>query len=171
MWKDYALLAIGALVLGACCSKGKFPSDMKAGTPIARVDRDEHVEEWRVNGEDVCPKVLATVDGCYVLEAKYSASYLRLHGAHSAFWTISPILAVADTADRLHEAHYESEFVPFALVTHKQYAYYVTSTFTGDEFIPRIVELNGAGERVREIKPAKSTQELDACHAGWSTAR
>lgn len=167
MRKDYAVLALGVLLLGGCCAKGKFPSDMKAGTPIARVDRDEQVDAWRVNGQDVCPKVLETVDGCYVVEAKYSADYMRLHGAHSSLWSLSLVAGAVDTASRIHEAHYESDFVPFALVTNKQYAYYVTSTFTGDEFIPRIVELNGAGEKVREIKPAKSVQELDACHAGW----
>jgi len=102
------------------------------------------------------------------LEAKYSADYLRLHGGMSKLWSISLIAGAADTASRVHAAHYESDFVPFALAARKEYTYYVTSTFTGDEFIPRIVELNLAGERVREIKPAKSTQELDACHAGWS---
>jgi hypothetical protein len=170
MRKDYALVAAAALALGACCSKGKFPSDIQGGTPVARVDRDEHVEAWRVNGEKVCPKVIEAIDGCYVLEAKYSADYLRLHGS-SRLWSLSLLAGAVDTASRVHEAHYESDFVPFALLTRREYTYYVTSTFTGDEFIPRVVELNPAGERIREIRPAKSTKELDACHAGWSQDR
>ena len=110
-----------------------------------------------------CPKVIEATDGCYVLEAKYSADYMRLHGGTGRLWSLSLIVGAVDTASRVHEAHYESEFVPFALLTRRDYTYYVTSTFTGDEFIPRIVELNAAGERIREIKPAKSTKELDAC--------
>jgi hypothetical protein len=175
MWKDHACWAIGALALSACCSNGKFPSDIKSDTSTSRVDRDEHVERWRVNGEEVCGKVIETAAGCYVLEVKYSAHYLRVHGT-SPLWAIgvglmSPALVVGaavDTEKRTHRAHYASVFVPFALATNKQFAYYVTSTFTGDGFIPRIAELNGAGEKVREIKPAKTVQELDACNAGWS---
>jgi hypothetical protein len=53
--------------------------------------------------------------------------------------------------------------VLFALQVRREHSYYVTATFDGDEFIPRIVESNAAAERTREVLPARSMEELEQC--------
>ncbi|HYJ09593.1 MAG TPA: hypothetical protein VEX18_11305 [Polyangiaceae bacterium] len=56
-------------------------------------------------------------------------------------------------------------YVPFALQLRRQHTYHVTATFDGDQFFPRILELNAAAERTREIVPVRTKQELDSCKA------
>lgn len=129
-----------------------------------RIDLDERVAEWRVNGEAIEPRLIHAANGCYLLEVKYREAYTRVHGA-SSLWGLSPVAAAIDTATRTHTSHYETGSVPFALQVRSQRAYHVTATFDGDRFMPRIVELNAAGERTREILPLRSTQELDSCKA------
>jgi hypothetical protein len=156
-----------AWVLQACCSNGRFPSDVRAG---ALIKHDERLDTWRVNGEKVCAPTMITADGCYVLEAKYKADYFNLRGPSTpfvpGFELISGVVAVGDAAAKSHSAHYESDLAPFALWVRSQYSYYVTATFDGDQFMPRIVELDANQQRIREILPARSLQELEQCHPG-----
>jgi len=123
---------------------------------------DERVDDWRVNGEAIGPRFIHAADGCYLLEAKYSEDYARVHGA-SSLWGLSPAAALIDTAVRTETSHYETGYVPFALQLRSEHTYHVTATFDGDEFKPRILELNAAAERTREILPVRSSQELDSC--------
>jgi hypothetical protein len=157
------------LTLTGCCSNGRYPSDLKLGI---NVTRDEQVEAWKVNGEKVCPWVILATPGCYVLEVKYSASYTRLRGGKEgvALMVLNPVIGVAAAAGGVaansthHE--YESSYVPFALRLRYGVTYYVTSTFTGDDFLPRIVESNAAGVRIGQLDPARSVQELEDCRTG-----
>jgi hypothetical protein len=157
-------LVVVAFALPACCSEGRFPNDVHDGI---KVTKDEFVDAWKVNGEDVCAPTIEAVEGCYVLEAKYSADYLRQHGA-SRLWGISPLAAAIDTATRIENTHYESTFVPFALQLVSNRHYYVTATFNGDFFTPRILELNAENERTLEILPPTSADELARCRRGAS---
>jgi hypothetical protein len=128
------------------------------------VDVDELVEDWRVNSETVPARFIHADDACYLLQVKYREDYLRVHGA-SSLWGVSPLAAAIDTAARTRTSHYETGYVAFALQLRARHTYYVTATFDGDQFWPRIIEVNAAAERTREILPARSTQELDACKA------
>lgn len=125
---------------------------------------NERVDDWRVNGETINPRFIHAAQGCYLLEVKYRQDYTRVHGA-SSLWGASPLAAAIDTAARTHTSHYETGYVPFALKLRGQRTYHVTATFDGDELRPRIVELNAAAERTREILPLRSMQELDLCRA------
>ncbi len=155
------LVALAVVAVG-CCSRGRFPSDVKG---YANVGRDDYVERWKVNGDKVCPRVIAAAPGCYVLEVEYGASYVKHHGDE---WFVAPVgpAVVVGRVEHTTRAEYHSGTVPFALRVRERMAYYVTTTFTGQYFLPRIVELNEAGERIGQIEPARTSQELAACKAG-----
>jgi hypothetical protein len=150
-----------ALLIHACHPAGpKF-----ASSELGRIKSDELVDDWRVSGETGCPDVVQATDGCYVLEVKYQAKYTYMAGG-SSFWGLGTGAAIDALAQgRIHESEYETGYVPFALQLHPQHSYYVTATFDGDKFMPRIVETNAAAERTREISPARSLEELEQCKA------
>lgn len=147
------------LTLQGCGLRPCSPDQVRERT---RIDLDERVDEWRVNGEEVHTRFIHAAEGCYLLDVKYRADYARVHGA-SSLWGVSPLAAAVETAARTHTSSYETGYIPFALQLRRHHTYYVTATFDGDEFIPRIVELNAGAERTREILPARSAQELELC--------
>jgi hypothetical protein len=155
------------LLVQACHSNAQFPGNQ--GEPIL-INCDERVDDWRLDGESHCPRHVKALDGCYVVRVKYSEDYLQLHG-RSAAWVLSPWSSIAaaaallDAAGQTHSAHYETGYVPFALPVRSKHSYYVTATFNGDEFTPRILELNADQERTQEIFPARSRQDLEQCRA------
>lgn len=155
------------LLVQACHSNAQFPDKHSEPIPI---HCDERVEDWRVDGESGCPRQVKALDGCYVVQVKYSEDYLQLHGRSaisvlSPWSTIAAAAALLDAAGHTHAAHYETGYVPFALPVRSQHSYYVTATFNGDEFTPRILELNADQERTQEIFPARSLQDLEQCKA------
>ena len=161
--------ALGAPLLAwlalGCCSLGRYPSDIKTGV---HVRHDELVEGWRVNGRSVCAKEIVAVPACYVLEVAYGASYDKYNGRHSlgeALIVPSTLLEIAKEEQTTHN-EYHSSLVPFALRLDSRASYYVTATFTGDEFLPRIIVLDAAGKRLGQIDPARSPAELQACADG-----
>jgi hypothetical protein len=155
----FAVWPMLGLTLQGCGVSPCSPSQLRERT---RINLDERVDDWRVNGETIHQRFIHVADGCYRLEVRYSEDYARVHGA-SSLWGISPVAAAIDTASRTQTSHYETGYVPFALQVRSHYDYHITATFDGDEFRPRIVELNAAAERTREILPLRSTQELDSC--------
>jgi len=152
-------LALG-LLLSACQGR-----PLVAASELVRIGSDERVDDWRVGGEKYCPHVIQAIDGCYIVEVKYREDYTRVHGGTSRLWGLSPLAGAVDTMARTHTSHYETGYVLFALPVRRQHGYYVTATFDGDEFMPRIIETNAASERTREILPAASPQELEQCKA------
>jgi hypothetical protein len=157
----FAAWSMLGLTLQGCGVRPCSPSQLHERT---RIDLDERVDDWRVNGETISQRFIHAADGCYLLEVKYSEDYKRVHGA-SSLWGVSPVAAAIDTASRTHTSHYETGYVPFAVQLRGQHTYYVTATFDGDEFRARVVELNAAAERTREFLPVRSAQELDSCRA------
>jgi hypothetical protein len=162
MGKEAWVVAWGWFAVG-CCTNGRYPSDLKGGI---HVRQDEFVDSWRVNGEKVCAREIRATPGCYLLEVEYGASYSRQHGDMNALVFVSPVAAVIGFEASRTRASYESGRVPFALRVRYPNSYYVTATFTGDQFLPRIIESNAAGERLGQIDPARSDQELADCKAG-----
>ena len=154
--------AFGWLPTVALLQACQTPPNVPAAERV-RVSSDERVDDWRVGGEKHCPRVIQAVDGCYVLEVRYAEDYRRVQGGPSQLWGISPLAAAIDTAVRARTTSYETGYVLFALHVRRQHSYYVTATFDGDQFMPRIVETNASAERTQEIFPARSLQELEGC--------
>jgi hypothetical protein len=160
-----------AVGLSGCCSNGRFPAGPMGA--FVRVTRDEHVEGWSLNGEKVCPKVITAAPGCYVLEVEYGASYKKHgeeDGGDKVVGFVNPLARVVTSEAKATRAEYHSGAVPFALILRQNASYYVTATFTGDEFLPRIIESNAAGERLGQIDPTSDAAVLQACRAGRSLA-
>jgi hypothetical protein len=156
-------VVVWAWFAAGCCVSGRFPSDLKGGS---RVRRDEFVDAWRVNGAKVCSKEIWAASGCYVLEVEYNATYRKQNSDVNAMNLISPIAGLIEAEANTTYATYDSGRVPFALRIRSPNSYYVTATFTGDQFIPRIIELDAAGERLGQIDPIRSARELADCRAG-----
>jgi hypothetical protein len=153
----WLLLGLG---FQACHSAPRFPE-----SELIRIRSDERVDDWRVSGETGCPRDVRAITGCYVLEVRYREDYTRVRGGVSQLWAFSPIAGAVDTAVSTHSTRYEIGYVLFALPLRRERNYYVTATFDGDKFMPRIVETNAAEERTSEILPAGSMQELERCKA------
>jgi len=151
-----------------CCSNGRFPSKNHGAT--VPIKRDENVGRWWVNGDKVCPKLMWAAPGCYVLEVEYEASFTKYHPDKSGIGILSPVAGVVEQAAQTTHHEYGSSRIPFALRLREGANYFVTATFTGDEFLPRIVGYDGAGNRLLPIEPARSKQELDACAAAAGDA-
>lgn len=167
-------LALACLVMVGCCHRGKFPARVAGGS---LVQRDELVDGWGVNGDKVCPKVIEAAPGCYVLEVTYSAKYVKQHGdAVFIAYPVWPIIAagavgmVLDAESKTHRARYDSGPVTFAMRVEPGRTYYVTSTFTGDEFIPRIVVTDAAGARLGALLPTRDETVLAACRQSQTTS-
>lgn len=152
------------LALG-CCSLGRYPSDIKDGI---HVRHDELVEGWRVNGEKVCAKELVAMPACYVLEVEYGASYAKYNGKQTMGekMMVPVLLSEIAKSEETTRNEYHSGLVPFALRVSPRASYFVTATFTADEFLPRIIVLDAAGNRLGQIDPAQSDAELRACAGG-----
>jgi hypothetical protein len=151
-----------AMAIQGCGVRPCSPDQLRERT---RVDVDERVDDWRVNGETIAQRFIHAERGCYLVEVKYRQDYTRVRGA-SSLWGISPLAAAIDTASNVQSSSYETGYFPFALQLRNQHTYQITATFDGDQFWPRIVELNSAAERTREILPARSPQELEICKTG-----
>ena len=164
MKKGCTSLALAWLALG-CCSLGRYPADIKSGV---HVRRDELVEGWRVNGQKVCAKEIVAVPACYVLEVQYGASYAKYNGKDTLGerMMVPGTLALIAREDQTTRNEYHSSLVPFALRLNARASYFVTATFTGDEFLPRVIVLDAAGNRLGQIDPASGPAELRACGDG-----
>lgn len=159
-------LAAGAALLASSCCRGtaKFPSDVSGG---ATIHQDQYVERWRLNGEAVCKKIIQAAFGCYLLEVEYGAKYVNTKNAGPPYFSamIHPLGPFIEHEERTHRAEYHSPLVHFALPVEHLRWYEVTATFTGDEFLPRVVITDQYGQRLGELGPAKSVEELEDCRA------
>jgi hypothetical protein len=97
---------------------------------------------------------------CNALDVRYEETYVRSRGAAGILlW--SPLTAVvsvaasaAATAANTKVSTYETDMpIRFNLPGRSGLRYWITSTFTGDVFMPRVAVLNAANERVAVILP------------------
>ncbi len=158
---------LGWVAVG-CCSTGRFPTKNHGATVPGK--RDETVAGWWVNGDKVCPKLIWAAPGCYVLEVEYAASFTKYHPNKSGIGVISPIAGVVEQAAQTTHHEYGSGRIPFSLRLVENANYFVTATFTGDEFLPRIVGYDAAGNPLPPLEPARSKQELESCTADLGAA-
>lgn len=159
-------VAAGASLMASGCCRGtaKFPSNVSGG---AVINRDDYVEQWRLNGESVCKKVIQAAPGCYILEVEYGAKYANTKNAGPPYFSaiIHPLAPIIEHDARTHRAQYRSPLFHFALSVEHLHWYEVTATFTGDEFQPRIVITDQTGQRLGELLPARSVEELEKCRS------
>ncbi len=91
--------------------------------------------------------------GCRQLSAKYEESYF--------IWDETTLRYVASSAVHTAVALAESEShdyqtmkpIRFFIPARAGYKYWVTASFTGDEFLPRVVEIDPSGDAGRKFLP------------------
>jgi hypothetical protein len=90
--------------------------------------------------------------GCRRVSATYQAAYFQL-GRGGSFHEGS----VADHLEKLGAAErhtYETDVpITFHFLARGGMTYWVTASFNGDEFFPRLVEFDAAGERTKAFQP------------------
>lgn len=129
------------------------------------INHDDYVNGWQVNGDKVCRKFIEAGPGCYVLDVEYDQKYVKEASGPYLSGLVCGLCALAEQEERTKRTEYRS-LVRFALPVQQQRLYYVTATFTGDVFLPRIVVMDVSGNKIGEIQPARSQQEVAACQAG-----
>jgi hypothetical protein len=93
--------------------------------------------------------------GCHDLTAHYEESYTNTHGAEFVL-LFSPALGAAALAANTEVHDYESNMpIRFHVPAKAGMSYWVTSSFNGDQFMPRVAVLDAAGERVAVILPGQ----------------
>jgi hypothetical protein len=97
---------------------------------------------------------------CHELHVRYEEEYVRLGGgAGLLMWSPATIVltlgaSVASVAANSKVSAYETETpIRFYVPARAGMRFWVTSTFTGDVFMPRIAVLNAAHERIGVILP------------------
>lgn len=97
---------------------------------------------------------------CHEFVVRYDESYIRSNGVLVvAFWNSATLgaslaLSVASQPEALQMRFYETDMpIRFHLPPRDGVKYWVTSTFDGDQFHPRVAVLDHSGERTDVILP------------------
>jgi hypothetical protein len=141
----------------------------------------QKVDELVLPGDDgASGHEVYVAPGCHALVAKYDESFFKWgddaaekNGTHKMISATNTTLGLANAVGVLpadvgvgvfgytaidaahsHSADYETQKpVHFFFAAKPGYQYWLTATFTGDEFLPRLVEIAPNGERVAKLAP------------------
>jgi hypothetical protein len=119
-----------------------------------------------LNGADTSRKFWVS-PACHTLDVRYETRYMRTKefggilvwgraslAATAVLGVASAVALMAQFAEHTHVATYETNMpILFKVPAKPGMKNWVTSTFTGDVFIPRVAVVNAANERVAVILP------------------
>jgi hypothetical protein len=158
-------VALGAAVPGCGMPQKYYPPDLPA-TQLTQVTVEARAEVKSVDGKlplnyaGAPAKEFWVAHGCHVLDVRYEETYVQSQGvAFIMLWnplvaTATVAASAAATAANTRVTSYETDTpIRFNVPAKPGMKYWVTSTFTGDVFMPRIAVLNAANERVGVILP------------------
>jgi hypothetical protein len=141
-----------------CARDARYVAPQLPAERLALVTSDDRATILSVDGlepgivnEPSSQKNFYVATGCRVLLVKYDASYVKAgksDGVPSA-----TIALVEELATR--EVHDYSTFKPirFVLPAKPGAKYWVTASFNGAEFLPRIAELDAEGQATAHVEP------------------
>jgi len=153
-----AATAISGLCIMGCMKTYRAPA--LPANQLARVKFDSIARDVEIDGMSL-PSVSKEGEssneiyvgvGCHILTVKYEQSYF-IWGAKKSDRAglgtgLAPTLANTEQHD------YETmKRIRFLIPVRAGSKYWVTATFTGDEFLPRIVESDSSGETVHKFLP------------------
>jgi hypothetical protein len=149
---------IGVLIVGGC-HRARYQPPAVPGNQLAIVTVDQRATLVAVEKLPVTeyaaqkpPDRVFVAAGCRHVSATYQATYFQL-GKGGSFHEDS----VADHLEKIGgtERHsYETdEPIHFYFPAKAGMTYWVTASFNGDEFMPRLVEFDAAGERKGAFYP------------------
>ncbi|HWP07764.1 MAG TPA: hypothetical protein VNN72_18560 [Polyangiaceae bacterium] len=148
------------LLLEACGSKGPtYPTYEAPALPpeqLGFVTVDERAQLVSIDRQEPSngsPGVeIGVVPGCHALVASYEVSYIAINDKSRRERTGESIMAGGAIA-RQRNDYATTRPVEFFVLAKAGNKYWVTATFTGDEFLPRVVELNPAGDSTATFLP------------------
>ena len=157
-------LLAGAAISGLCimgCMQTYRPPALPANQ-LAKVKFDSIARDAEIDGLSL-PSVTVSKEGgrsneiyvgagCHILTVKYEQSYFiwgeKKSDRAGLGTSLAPTLANTEQHD------YETmKRIRFLIPVRAGRKYWVTATFTGDEFLPRIVESDSSGETMRKFLP------------------
>jgi len=158
--RGMGLLAATA-ILGVCvtgCMKTYLAPALPANQ-LARVKFDSITRDMKVDGlslpsgTDGKPRSEILVEaGCRALTVKFEASYFIWGDKKADRAGLGTGLAATLANTEQHD--YETmKPIRFFIPARAGSKYWVTATFTGDEFLPRVVESDASGNTVRKFLP------------------
>jgi hypothetical protein len=160
-------------ILGLCvtgCMKvyqaPALPANQLARVKFDSITRDMEVDglplPWAKDGKR--PSEILVGVGCRVLTVRYEASYF-VWGAKKAD-RAGLGTGLAATLANTEQHDYETmKRIRFFIPARTGSKYWVTATFTGDEFLPRIVESDASGNTVRKFLPNEPCEGAAAAPA------
>jgi hypothetical protein len=157
MKANLVLLALLCAVAATGCANYYRPPAAASGQ-LASASVDKRATVLEVDGLPVkpvsgrAPKQFSIGAGCRTLMAKYEESYFIWGEKRAVRNGLGDGLAATLAETEVHS--YETENpIRFFLPVRPGYRYWVTATFTGDEFIPRVVEIAANGDAVNQFLP------------------
>jgi hypothetical protein len=163
-WKTRAI-ALFALALG-CARTARYVAPPLPVEQLALITSDERASILSVDGLEPSvidgansQKYFYVATGCRVLLVKYDASYTK-KGTSDGVPAPAILAAAISGAQELatREVHDYSTFKPirFVLPTKPGAKYWVTASFNGAEFLPRIAELDVEGSAIAHVEPDRA---------------
>ena len=145
-----------ATSLLSCGPPQYFPPDLPPDR-LVEVTVDDRAEvqlidgRWLARRDEPAVREFRISTGCHELTARYGQSYTYLVGDDGPVSTFE----LVEAATRVRTNTYRTEEpIRFNLLAKPRRKYWVTATFTGDVFLPRISEIDEAsGEAVSAIFP------------------
>jgi len=143
------------LTAGACTTYYRPPS---IPDQLAVVSVDVRATVLTVDGlptkpmRSKPPREFLIGAGCRSLSVKYEESYFIWGEKKAQKKGLGSGLEVAIAESELH-SYETTKPIRFFIPVRAGYRYWVTATFTGDEFIPRVVEMAPNGDTVGRVPP------------------
>ncbi|HEX2673553.1 MAG TPA: hypothetical protein VHM25_21875 [Polyangiaceae bacterium] len=160
-------------ILSLCvtgCTKTYLTPALPANQ-LARVKFDSITRDREVDGLPLAsasdgkpPSEISVAVGCRAVTVKYEASYFIWGEKKADRAGVGTGLAAALANTEQHD--YETmKPIRFFIPARAGNKYWVTATFTGDEFLPRIVESDASGDTVRKFLPNEPCEGATAAPA------
>jgi len=165
-----AAAAISGLCIMGCMQTYRAPA--LPANQLARVKFDSIAHDVEIDGMSL-PAVreekgksneIYVGVGCHILTVKYEQSYFIWGAKKSERAGLGTGLAATLANTEQHD--YETmKRIRFFIPVRAGSKYWVTATFTGDEFLPRIVESDSSGETTHKFLPNEPCEGAAAASA------
>jgi hypothetical protein len=153
-----ASAATALLALSACAHLPYYVEPALPAAQLATIRLDSRSKLLTLDGMgptdpgDGPRSEIRILPGCRTLTAKYEESYFIWGEAKAEREGMGNGLLTGAVNSESHD--YETlKPIRFSFVARAGYTYWVTASFTGDQFLPRLVELEPGGEASRKFGP------------------
>ena len=165
-----ALLAVG--LLAGCCPQVAriYDGVRRASDEVARLAPDPRIAKiLTLDGAEVCGTEFELLPGCHVVTAKYEITFVKdsdssglfLVGAAVGGAVGGAIMAEAESPEL--STYSAGAPVVFAANLRAARTYEVAGLFTGEKFVPQLIEVDPSLGAVGRYRPAKAGDAGATC--------